>query len=193
MRAPAVIAVSTLLLTACAPTAKVSLLSDGNGVVGAVAVLDETTGEARDQLVSANTVAKTGRKRLVTKPQAPLKFFRLFGHISPIIEKTLYFETGDVVVAARSQQDVQDLLKVWQVKSRVSEFLIIGYTDAVGDEEDNLKLAQDRAEAVKKILVGQGFEFTPENSRVLGRGESDLVVKTQEANEENRRVVVVIR
>jgi outer membrane protein OmpA-like peptidoglycan-associated protein len=66
---------------------------------------------------------------------------------------------------------------------------ISGHTDSQGREEANLKLSQDRADAIKKYLVE---EFLIDASRITakGYGSSNPIVeeKTDEDRALNRRV-----
>ncbi len=59
------------------------------------------------------------------------------------------------------------------------------HTDAVGSDENNLILSQNRAESTVAYLVSKGIE--PERLKAKGYGEQKLKVDTQQANEENRR------
>jgi outer membrane protein OmpA-like peptidoglycan-associated protein len=68
-------------------------------------------------------------------------------------------------------------------------FLIEGHTDAVGTEAANMKLSQERAEAVKQMLM-EYFNIGDENLATVGRGELYPKIPTQEAEAENRRVSV---
>lgn len=67
--------------------------------------------------------------------------------------------------------------------------LIEGYTDAVGDEIDNLSLSDRRAEEVANILTEE-FDIPPENLVTQGYGEQFLKVDTDGPERANRRVTV---
>ena len=66
-------------------------------------------------------------------------------------------------------------------------FLIAGYTDAVGSDEDNLSLSDRRAESVARVLADE-YGVPPENLVTQGYGESELLIDTQGPEERNRRV-----
>ncbi len=66
-------------------------------------------------------------------------------------------------------------------------FLIAGYTDAVGSDEDNLSLSDRRAESVARVLTDE-YGVPPENLVTQGYGEQDLLIDTQGPEERNRRV-----
>ncbi len=68
-------------------------------------------------------------------------------------------------------------------------FMIEGHTDAVGTEAANMKLSEDRAEAVKQALL-EYFNIGEENLVTVGRGELYPKIPTQAAEAENRRVSV---
>ncbi|MBK5950261.1 hypothetical protein CH339_11100 [Rhodobium orientis] len=68
-------------------------------------------------------------------------------------------------------------------------FLIEGHTDAVGDEESNLVLSEDRALAVKVALVEE-YGIDESNLEVAGYGEQYLKIDTDGPSHENRRVTV---
>ena len=68
-------------------------------------------------------------------------------------------------------------------------FMIEGYTDGVGNPDDNLSLSDRRAESVANIL-SETYMVPPENLVTQGYGDQYPKVPTQEANRENRRVAV---
>ncbi|WP_229426679.1 OmpA family protein [Microvirga alba] len=68
-------------------------------------------------------------------------------------------------------------------------FLIEGYTDAVGSDEDNLSLSDRRAETVATVLT-QRFGIPAENLTTQGYGEQYLKINTQAPERRNRRVTI---
>jgi len=70
---------------------------------------------------------------------------------------------------------------------------IEGFTDSRGADDTNLKLSQDRANAVKDYLVSQGVKA--EKLRAVGRGEASPIASndTPEGRANNRRVEIVIQ
>ncbi|MBV7392877.1 OmpA family protein [Mameliella sediminis] len=68
-------------------------------------------------------------------------------------------------------------------------FLIEGHTDARGHEAYNLSLSDRRAESVALALI-EYFGVPPENLVLQGYGESDLLVRTDAAEQANRRAAV---
>lgn len=69
---------------------------------------------------------------------------------------------------------------------------IQGHTDAIGSEEYNLRLGEERAEAVRRFLSQQGIPL--HRMSVISYGESEPVTENgnREGRAQNRRVVLVV-
>jgi outer membrane protein OmpA-like peptidoglycan-associated protein len=70
---------------------------------------------------------------------------------------------------------------------------IEGFTDSRGADDTNMKLSQDRANAVRDYLASQGVK--PQKLRAIGRGEASPVASndTPEGRANNRRVEIIIQ
>jgi outer membrane protein OmpA-like peptidoglycan-associated protein len=98
----------------------------------------------------------------------------------------VYFDTGKSTLKPTSNKALNDLVEVLKLKSNM--FIEIqGHTDNVGTEESNLKLSQDRANAVKNYLVNKGIV----NDRItsIGYGQSIPIAdnSSEEGKAKNRR------
>ncbi|WP_287069324.1 OmpA family protein, partial [Methylobacterium sp.] len=105
---------------------------------------------------------------------------------------TINFDTGSFTVTPDQAQRLSTIAAAINqaVKANPQEvFLIEGYTDAVGNDVDNLSLSDRRAQSVATVLTQQ-FQVPPENLTTQGYGEQYLKVNTQSASRENRRVTV---
>lgn len=111
-------------------------------------------------------------------------------------------EDNDLVVTFRRNsaelesgitKDMQSLARVVLNSIAAGNNRVIqigGYTDATGDDAFNMKLSQDRAEAVRKSLMDLGV---PGNAiQAMGYGESKLVEGFAPTHGINRRVEVVV-
>src|SRR5690606_15082279 len=105
---------------------------------------------------------------------------------------TITFEFGS---ASISESEIPRLEGVASAMERLLEenpaetFLIEGHTDAVGSDEANLALSDQRAESVA-IALTNVFAIPPENLVTQGYGETYLKVDTEEPARENRRVAI---
>jgi outer membrane protein OmpA-like peptidoglycan-associated protein len=105
---------------------------------------------------------------------------------------TITFDTGSWEVTYEQANKLSTIAEA--IKRTVNEnasevYLVEGYTDAVGAEEDNLSLSDRRAQSVAAILT-RNFGVPAENLVTQGYGEQYLKVDTQEPEQANRRVTV---
>jgi outer membrane protein OmpA-like peptidoglycan-associated protein len=69
-------------------------------------------------------------------------------------------------------------------------FLIVGHTDAKGNREYNLKLSQQRADAIRAALINP-FGISPSRIEAVGLGEEQLLKPAAPEAAENRRVQLI--
>lgn len=69
---------------------------------------------------------------------------------------------------------------------------IQGYTDSVGTDEYNLKLGQERAEAVRRYLNSVGVPLNRMSTISYGKTNPIADNSTRDGRAENRRVVLVV-
>jgi outer membrane protein OmpA-like peptidoglycan-associated protein len=105
---------------------------------------------------------------------------------------TLYFAPGGTTLTPASETTLGEALADIAQRA-VCEVEMTGHTDTVGETLANDRLALERAEAVRALLVARGM--TAAFVRVVGRGERSPVVATPDATAEpaNRRVEVLVR
>jgi outer membrane protein OmpA-like peptidoglycan-associated protein len=105
---------------------------------------------------------------------------------------TVNFQTGSWEIAPDQADHLafvaQGILAA--IKKNPGEmFLVEGYTDAVGNDVDNLSLSDHRAESVAEMLTSQ-FGVPAENLTTQGYGKEFLKVPTPGPERANRRVAV---
>lgn len=66
---------------------------------------------------------------------------------------------------------------------------VTGHTDAVGTEQYNVGLGMRRAQAVAEYLRNKGVNVV----KVISKGETELLVDTQEKNRTNRRADTTVQ
>ncbi|MCR6499687.1 OmpA family protein [Shinella sp. CPCC 101442] len=105
---------------------------------------------------------------------------------------TITFATGSSEISvnqAATLRKVADAINEILDKDAGETFLIEGHTDAVGSDESNLVLSDERAEAVANILTDV-YDIPPENLATQGYGERFLKIDTDSAEQLNRRVTI---
>lgn len=105
---------------------------------------------------------------------------------------TLNFESGSATISGsevKKLEGVADAMERLLKKNPAETFLIEGHTDAVGSDNANLALSDQRAEAVAEALTN-AFGIAPENLTTQGYGERYLKVNTTGSERQNRRVAI---
>ena len=110
--------------------------------------------------------------------------------VKPSLSLQIQFEFNSAQISPVSQQALLNLstaLKAAELSA--SKFEVEGHTDAKGSDAYNLKLSQQRAEAVQQFLVHQGVAI---NRLVAsGKGSTHLANAGNPLAAENRRVRIV--
>jgi outer membrane protein OmpA-like peptidoglycan-associated protein len=101
------------------------------------------------------------------------------------------FDLAKATLRPESNAQLQDLLEYLQWKTDL-KIEVAGHTDNIGKPEDNLKLSQLRAEAVKAWLVKKGID--PSRLVAKGYGDTQPIADngTPEGRQKNRRTEVHI-
>lgn len=94
-----------------------------------------------------------------------------------LISNLLFF-TGTAKLKPESMGALLDVSKI--LKDATAPVKIIGHTDSDGDDATNLKLSQQRADAVKDILVNQ-YHIDESKLSTEGRGETQPIADNKSA------------
>ncbi len=110
--------------------------------------------------------------------------------VKPSLSLQIQFEFNSAQISPVSQQALLNLstaLKAAELST--SKFEVEGHTDAKGNDAYNLKLSQQRAEAVQQFLVHQGVAIN--RLMASGKGSTHLANAGNPLAAENRRVRIV--
>jgi outer membrane protein OmpA-like peptidoglycan-associated protein len=106
----------------------------------------------------------------------------------------LNFETGSATLTPASMKQVRNIVAIMKAYPE-AKFKIGGYTDRVGNDADNKKLSQQRADAVAAALKKEGADA----KRIVGAegyGEDYATVPetaTDEERRKDRRIAISVR
>ncbi len=103
----------------------------------------------------------------------------------------VYFDFGKATLRPGSFAELEELVSYLKNKDNI-KVEIAGHTDNVGKDADNLKLSQQRAEAIRNYVVKKGI--SPARIVAKGYGATDPVADndTEEGRQLNRRTEVRI-
>ena len=101
------------------------------------------------------------------------------------------FATGKAEVAAGGMRSI-DKLAEWLKKNPTRNLLIEGHTDNTGSEDLNMRLSQQRAEAVRNGLLSRGVGADRITTKGYGPKYPVVANDTASGRQQNRRVEVVV-
>jgi outer membrane protein OmpA-like peptidoglycan-associated protein len=105
----------------------------------------------------------------------------------------LTFDTGKSSLKPSSKTTLTELSQILNDNPQLN-LDVIGHTDNVGSEESNLKLSQDRSEAVIAALASD-YGINPTRLNPIGKGQSQPISSndTEKGKATNRRVEFVVQ
>ena len=103
--------------------------------------------------------------------------------------KNIYFDFDKAELTAQSNAELDKQAEFIKENTEIN-FLIVGYTDSKGSDEHNMKLSQDRANAVMNALILRGV--SPDRLKAEGRGKANPIATndTEQGRAENRRIEI---
>ena len=104
-----------------------------------------------------------------------------------IIKKTIKFKVAKTELDPESHSLLDQIADVIK-QNNVKKLLIAGHTDSSHTEDYNLKLSLDRANAVKRYLVGKGIASDSLLTQGYGKRKPRASNATEEGRSQNRRV-----
>jgi OmpA-OmpF porin, OOP family len=146
----------------------------------------QTTPSAADMVEQLKTQPAAPRTRslrnLTVESSAP--------DAKPSLSLLIQFDFNSATVKPESQQALLNLAQALKSRELLeSKFAVEGHTDAKGKADYNLKLSQQRADAVRNFLASNGVM----DSRLaaVGKGATELANTADPLAAENRRVRIV--
>lgn len=108
------------------------------------------------------------------------------------VELDIRFDTSKYLLKNSELKGLFKLGKFLQ-KFETTDVIIEGHTDAQGDEDKNLRLSQNRANAIKQALIDK-FNIAPNRIKAIGHGESQPIADntTEYGRATNRRVTAEV-
>ena len=144
----------------------------------------QTTPSAADMVEQLKTQPPRTRslRNLTIESSAP--------EAKPSLSLLIQFDFNSARVKPESQQALSNLAQALQSKElSEAKFAVEGHTDAKGRADYNLKLSQQRANAVRVFLASNGV--VDARLQAVGKGATELANATDPQAAENRRVRIV--
>lgn len=103
------------------------------------------------------------------------------------IAKTVYFVTNKSEITRYSERKLDELIDIMK-KYPTIRLNVEGHTDAVGTDEYNQRLSEERVASVKAYLIEHGISSDRMTTRAYGESRPVSTNETPEGRQKNRRV-----
>ena len=205
------VVVASIGLTGCAEmskTQKGALIGTGTGAaVGALA--GQAIGrDTTSTLIGAAAGAAAGgisgglignymdkqeaamRKQMAATEGVSIK--RTQDNLDVNFKSDLLFDSNSFVLKGGAMDDLGKFAKVLTDYPQTT-IVVTGHTDSTGSAARNQRLSEQRAEAVKNVLVSEGVAPARATTVGLGQGKPVADNKTEAGRAKNRRVDITIK
>jgi outer membrane protein OmpA-like peptidoglycan-associated protein len=103
----------------------------------------------------------------------------------------VFFDFAKFELRPESYPDLNRLVSFLKTNASV-EIQLLGHTDNVGKDADNIKLSENRIQSVKAYLVAQGIDAARMTAKGYGKSKPIAPNDTEEGRQQNRRVEFAI-
>jgi outer membrane protein OmpA-like peptidoglycan-associated protein len=147
------------------------------GVQAAQAGVNEAKGSAQQAMTKAQDAEKAAKGKLI--------------YTVTLSNDKVRFPVNQAEISDEAKKLLDDAVAPYKAENRGVYFEIEGHTDGTGPEEYNMKLGEERANAVRSYLA-KAHGIALARLSVISYGPSKPVVdnKTRENRAQNRRVVI---
>jgi len=103
---------------------------------------------------------------------------------------TIYYNNNSTRIDAAYASKIQELAD-FANQHQIKYMLLVGHTSAVGKDDYNQWLSEQRVKAIQRVLI-KHYGYTAEQIETLGKGETELLdtANSETAHQKNRRVEV---
>jgi outer membrane protein OmpA-like peptidoglycan-associated protein len=103
----------------------------------------------------------------------------------------LHFATNKSIIQSSSYDELNELVEFLKLKPS-QKIIIEGHTDSDGNEASNLRLSQNRANAVKEYLISKGISASRLVAKGFGESKPIADNSTSQGKAHNRRTEIQI-
>ena len=137
--------------------------------------LDQTTRDALQRAEAANKLAE-GK----------------FLYSMVLSDDSVKFPVDGAKLSPEAQTRLMDFISKLKADNKNVYLEIQGHTDSTGTKASNMKLGEDRAEAVRRFMSAQGVPLNRMSTISYGQDVPVAPNNTKEGRAQNRRVVLVV-
>ena len=158
-------------------------------------VQDQVTalqGEAQDTNARVQQIDQTSRDALQRATDAGKLAQGKFVYSMVMSDDSAHFPVSRSQLSSEEMARLDDFANKLKTDNRNVYLEIQGYTDTTGSAQGNLRLGEERAEAVRRYLSKEGVALNRMSTISYGEDQPVASNKSRTGRAQNRRVVVVV-
>ena len=158
-------------------------------------VQDQVTalqGQAQDTSARVTQIDKTSQDALQRAEEAGKLAQGKFVYSMVMSDDSAHFPVDRAQLSGEERSRLDDFANKLKTDNRNVYLEIQGYTDSTGASGNNLRLGQERAEAVRRYLSKDGVALNRMSTISYGQDDPVASNHTRAGRAQNRRVVVVV-
>src|SRR5580658_636491 len=149
-------------------------------------------GQEQDTSATVQQLSQTSQDALTRAEAAGKLAEGKFMYSMVMSDDSAHFPVSSSQLSSDETSRLDDLANKLKTDNRNVYLEIQGYTDSTGSAAENLRLGQERAEAVRRYLAKNGVALNRMSTISYGQDDPVAPNTTRAARAENRRVVVVV-
>jgi outer membrane protein OmpA-like peptidoglycan-associated protein len=154
--------------------------------------VEQTQTKVREQGVKITELDKTTREALERAQAAGKLAEGKFVYSLVLSDDAVKFPTNKYDLSKDAMEKLDDFANRLKSENKNVYLEIQGHTDSTGSDSYNIKLGEERAEAVRRYLNQKGVALNRMSTISYGKDEPVDSNKTKDGRAKNRRVVVVV-
>lgn len=192
-----VLALFLMLAAGCSPRHTVILTPDPDGHVGKAIVMTGNGNQILENPYGMTTVSSGSSSpspiTVASQEFIALTFADVLAIEPPPADKfIIYFHTNTTTMVTESRKTMTAIFNA--IKHRKAILISIsGHTDASGSDKMNEKLARNRSQSIRELLIQKGVDTRRLAVTSHGKGNQLIITPDGVSEPLNRRVEVIVR
>ena len=149
-------------------------------------------GQAQDTDAHVAQVDQTSQQALQRAEEAGKLAQGKFVYSMVLSDDSAHFPVSSAQLSIEEATRLDDFANKLKTDNRNVYVEIQGYTDSTGSSDGNLRLGQERAEAVRRYLSKAGVALNRMSTISYGQDDPVAPNNTRDGRAKNRRVVLVV-
>ena len=154
--------------------------------------VEQTQTKVNEHEQRLNALDKSTKDAIARASEAGKLAQGKFNYLVVLSDDTAHFPVNGHELSDEAKQQLDDFVEKMKADNKNVYLEIQGHTDASGTSDLNMRLGQERADAVRLYLNQKGVALNRMSTISYGETQPIESNKTKEGRSKNRRVVIVV-